>query len=410
MRKINITTNETMIYNSGESIKFKNLLNNGTYPFIIEYWIEDFFGNIYKTKFNTTNTNQKSWKTRISEQDRVLFIKSVVYPTCNDSNLLNNYAEKMFIVKSEDNDLAGSNDESTLEILEVDDKVKFGDTAGIKVSIYKGNTNKYSISLWVEDNGKKISETTKIHLYDKYSSYNGQLPVKIDSNCNKKLKDGGYDVVLKGLDKEDKEEIEIEGIKTSSCPKSSSTSSSSTSSKKSSSKKFSYDLKDFDKNIELGKEFKTQIIFDNNDNKDMDIKVWSYVYRGSKSYSGDREENKKEFILKGNSLHIIDLSNIVEEAEPGNYKFKVVVNKNNQKTNNEIKKDIVINEKSNKNEQIQTNLNNKNINAENLITANSVLMNNGLVYESTTEKAKNLIPIFLIILSIMINIVLIWKR
>ena len=171
---------------------------------------------------------------------------------------------------------------------------------------------------------------------------------------------------------------------------------------------------DFNENIELGKKFNTQIEFDNNNNKDIDIKVWSYVYRGSKSYSGDREKNKKEFILKANSLEIIELSNIVEEAEPGNYKFKVLLNKNNQKTNDEITKDIIITSNLDKNNIKTEKIDLKNVDENevisNKITSNIIMKNNNIVYESTTEKAKNLTPIFLIILLTILCIVLIWRR
>ena len=411
---INITTNETWVYEEGQSIQFETILNNETFPFIIQYWIEDFFGNIYKDPYNTTNTNQKSWKTNIEEQDRVLFIKSIVYPNCNDSYLSDNSAEKMFIVKSDYNGVIDDSKESILDIVEVDGNAKFGEAIGVKVYIYKGETSKYSISLWAEDNGKKISETTKIHMYDKYSSYHGQLPIKLDSNCDKKLKYGKYDVIIEGLDKEDKEKIEIDWIKSSACLESSTeTSSSSTQSEK-----FNFELKDFNANIETGKKFNTQVVFDNNNDVDMDIKIWSYIYRGSKSYSGDREENKKEFVLKANSLQVTELSNIVQEAEPGDYKFKVVVNKNNQKTNDELTEDIAVIDNLNKNNIKTKSIGVENINEnnpleteiKNQIANNALIGNYNLVYESTTEKAKNLAPIFLIILSVLLNIVLIWRR
>ena len=66
--KINITT-EQEIYTEGSSVGFYNNLNDESFPYIIEYRIEDFFGNIYKNRYNTTNTNKKSWKTNIAEQD-----------------------------------------------------------------------------------------------------------------------------------------------------------------------------------------------------------------------------------------------------------------------------------------------------------------------------------------------------
>ena len=59
-------------------------------------------------------------------------------------------------------------------------------------------------------------------------------------------------------------------------------------------------------------------MFDNNNNQDIDIKVWSYVYRGSKSYSGERKADMEEFVLKANSLQIVELQNTGEDAGSGN--------------------------------------------------------------------------------------------
>jgi len=213
---LNITIDKE-IYLEEESVKFNNNLNNDSLPFTIEYYIEDFFGNFYKNPYNTTNTNQKSWKTNIDEQDRVLFIKAKVYPLCNDTNLTDNSAEKRFIVKS---DPTSSNQagESKLEIIDSDDKAKFGEIVDVKISAYRGNTNKYSVSLYIADGSKKISEITKIHLSDgKYSSYYGRLPIQIKPNCDLKLENGKYEIVLEGLGEEVEEKIKIEGIETDLC-------------------------------------------------------------------------------------------------------------------------------------------------------------------------------------------------
>lgn len=405
----NLTLNITIdkeIYTEGESIKFYNNLNNEEFPFIIEYWIEDFFGNIYKNRYNTVNTNQKSWKTNIEEQDRVLFIKSIVYPNCNDSNSSDNYAEKMFIVKSESNETLENIEESSLEIIEVDDNVKFGDTADIKVNIYKSNTNKYSISLWVEDNGKKISEITKIHLYDKYSSYHGQLPIRLDSNCDLDLEDGKYDVVIEGLDKEDRKKMEIEGIKTSACSTSSTKTSSSTTSKK----KFEYELVDYPYNIKVGEESVVRVKVVNNDDEDYRIAVWSYVYRGSKPYSGDREQNKEVFTLSEDEARIIELKNIVLDAESGQYKLKVKVNKNNQKTDYEITKSITI-EDVQKEKKVDC-LEQKKMTAEESVwqLEDVPKFRPEIIYESSTYKVKKLIGYFIIGILTFLSIVLIWRR
>ncbi len=399
---LNITTDKE-IYIEGESVKFNHNLNNEEFPFVIEYWIEDFFDNIYKEKYNTTNTNQKSWKTDIEEQDRVLFIKSIVYPNCNDSNLLDNSAEKMFIVKSEYNeseDIVEKDEESSLEIVEVDDNVKFGDTLDVKVKIYKGNTNKYSISLWVEDGKKKISEVTKIHLYEKYSSYNGQLPIKLDNNCDLDLDDGEYDVVIEGLDKEDRKEIGIEGITTSLCPKTSSTK------KISSSKKFEYEVIDAPYFVNVGEEFISRLNIVNNDEEDYDIAIWSYVYRGSKCYSGDKEQNKEKFVLQAGEARIIELKNVVLDAESGPYNLKLKINKNNQKTDYEITKQITIEALP----KIETT---KTIEKKENITKKLSFQQSfrpQIIYESTTYKSKKLILYFIIAILTFLSVILIWRR
>ena len=72
-----------------------------------------------------------------------------------------------------------------------------------------------------------------------------------------------------------------------------------------------------------------------------DFSIWSYVYRGSKVYSDSRDANKINFTLFPEQSIIIELIDIVH-AEPGEYKLKIKLNKDNQKTNKEIKWDIEI--------------------------------------------------------------------
>jgi len=328
---------------------------------------------------------------------------------CNDTNSNNNFDTRIITIKGKPLREDSSIDIEKIFDLGSDKKAKFGQTIRIKLNAYKGNTNKNSVAIWIEDNkGKKLSKQSKGNLDLKYTNYSLTLPVQLKPNCDEDFDDDDYIIIARGLDSEDEEMVEIEDLTDSMCDVKI------IEAKPFSSKNFKFELNDFNENIEMNKKFNTKIMLDNNNNADIPIKVWSYIYRGSKSYSGDREENMKEFVLKGNSLHIIELSNIVKEAKPGNYKLKVLVNKNNQKTNNQITKDIIINNKiknnnlenlKNENTEIESNGN------ENIITANNVLMPNyGLVYQSSTEKTKSLVPVFLIILSILMNVVLIWKR
>jgi hypothetical protein len=396
------------IYENLESIKFHNKLNDESYPYTIEYWIEDLFGAVFKGKLNTTNTNQKTWKTDIKESDRVLFIKSRVFPKCNDANTSDNSAEKMFIVRS---DLKNSNkkEESVLEILGVDEDIKFGDVIGVKVKLYKGNTNKYAVSLRAEKNGKKVSKTTKMRLYGKYSSYDVEIPLKLDSNCNRKLEKGNYDLVVSGLGTVGRKKIEI-NENAELCQKTSSSANSNNS--KSNDKKFNFELKEFDDAVNAGADYKVKITFDNDGDKDMGIEVWSYIYRGSKSYTGGREDNKKGFVLKANSAQEVELINPVDEAAPGDYKLKVLVNKDGQKTNKEIIKNITIRGQKLEDSVSELGMSDRNIGQKDLasqMTGNAIV-NEETIYESNNEKAKSLILMMILVLSLIINVVLIVSR
>jgi len=221
---LHLNTNETIFYEHGQSIKFKPELNDKSFPFVIEYWIEDLFGNIVKPKINTTNTNQKSWKTNIKEQDRVLFLKAIAYPNCDDADLSGNAAEKMFIVKKDGSDSSlpptgQSAAESTLSITKISpESVSFGETLDAEVEIYKGATNKYSVSLWVEKDGKVISEKTKIHVKSKNIKYKFTVPILLDANCNEKIKDGDVQLVVEGLGLQEEKEFAIKGINEKLCP------------------------------------------------------------------------------------------------------------------------------------------------------------------------------------------------
>ena len=307
--------------------------------------IEDLNGKLireYKPFTNQSITKQRT-STRYTpnlEEGKSFFMDSNITVQCNDTNTKNDFDKRIITIKGKPLREDSSIDIEKVFDLGTDKKAKFGQIIRIKLNAYKGNTNKKSIAVWIEDDKRnKLSKQSKINLELKYTNYSLTLPVQIKPNCDEKFDNDDYTIIARGLDSEDEEEVEIEDLTDSMCEVKI------VEEKKFSSKKFKFDIQDFNENIEVGKKFNTKIMLDNNNDVDIPIKVWSYVYRGSKSYSGDREENKKEFILKANSLNVVELENMVEDAEPGNYKFKVLVNKNNQKTNNQITKDVVINNK-----------------------------------------------------------------
>jgi len=400
---INITTDKNF-YLDNESIKFHNNLNDKTFPYIIEYWVEDLFGNIYKKKYNTTNTNQKSYSPKISEQDLVLLIKNHVYALCNDSNISDNYAENMIIVKNTNPQFLSTEGNSSLEITKIydlgsDKKAKFGQTIRVKVDIYKGDTTKTSISIRIEDNnGNKLSKETKTNAYQKYMNYILTLPVQIKPNCGYDYEDGTYKLIIEGLGEMDSENIEIEGITKDLCEKTSIEKVTQTRGS------FTYALADAPNEVYSGEEFTVQIKLKNDDDEKHKATVWSYVYRGSKCYCTGREENQEEISISPEKEKIVTLKNKVIGAEPGNYKLKVKIIKDNQKTIRELTREIkVVGFAESSSQSFFQNQPSEETSLESTKYPN-------IVYESTNIKAKKLIPIFIIILLTILSAVLLWKR
>tara|TARA_Y100000310_G_scaffold118295_1_gene117158 strand:+ start:9289 stop:11532 length:2244 start_codon:yes stop_codon:yes gene_type:complete len=292
-------------------------------------------------------------------------------------------------------------------------KSKFGQTIRAKVNIWKGDDSKNSISLWVEDKkGHRISKYSKTSISTKYINYELALPVQIYPNCNENYEDGNYTLNIgwtSGYEIKDSYKFNIKGISNDVCVGENRP-------KQESAKKFIYELVSAPKEIEIGKEFETKVKLTNNDNKLHKIEIWSYIYRGSKSYSGEREENKKLLTIPKNNEIIETLKNKVKAAKPGDYKLRIMIIKDNQKTPYILTEDISIIGPSKENKTISTKLTGKaalNIIDQPLESQKTNLQPRtqpGLIYESTSSTSGKLIPYIVIFTSITLNIILISKR
>lgn len=290
---------EKIIYEN-EAIKFRHLLNNESFDFVIDYWIEDLFGEIVKAKRNTTNLNEKSYTPSGIEGDMTLLIKSNVSVNCTDTNLSNNYAEKMIVIKG-------------------DKKNSASDSSSSSDSENKKTTNSYSTSV--------IS-------------------------------------------------------------------------------KFNYEIISFPEEIVNGDEFEVKVKIES-DSENHFLALRSYIYRGSKHYS---EEAVEEVTLEAGKEIVVSLKNIVE-AEPGNYKLKVKIRKDELKTEYDLTENvtIIVGNKTLVNETIKTDTTSI---IENKIETNQTINISGprLVYTSKSTSAKSLVKYLIIGLLAVISIILIWKR
>jgi len=86
--------------------------------------------------------------------------------------------------------------------------------------------------------------------------------------------------------------------------------------------------------------FNNELII-NNDGKKHNFTIYSYIYKGSTTYSGERESNSKQITLEAGEKKTITLTNVIE-AENGDYKLKVKILKDNLKTARELTKEVSI--------------------------------------------------------------------
>src|SRR3989338_4108422 len=137
--------------------------------------------------------------------------------------IVNDNWQQTMPTPNEDNIDSSEVNSSNFTISEVydlgsDDKAKFGQIIRVKTEIYKGDSAKNSIQLWVEDEkGNRISKESKTNIYTRYADYSLTLPIQLIPNCDYNFEDDNYTIVMEGLDKTDTKAIRIDGITSSLC-------------------------------------------------------------------------------------------------------------------------------------------------------------------------------------------------
>ncbi|MEK6948745.1 MAG: lamin tail domain-containing protein, partial [Nanoarchaeota archaeon] len=242
--------------------------------------IEDFNGKIMQeyrffTEEEITTKRTSSKYSPNLEEGKSYILSSNLTVWCNDSNSENNFDIEIITIKGKPLE-----NNSFLKIAQVydlgnDEEAKFGDTIRIKISAYKGNTNKESISVWIEDEKNKISKESRTSLFFKYTNYSITIPIQIKPNCDEKFDNGEYSIIAEGLGIKGEKEIDVSGLASAMCDKKEDKKDNK------SLKKFDFKLIDFKEEIEIGREFKTDVLMNNNGDEKIPIKLWSYVYRGS---------------------------------------------------------------------------------------------------------------------------------
>lgn len=119
--------------------------------------------------------------------------------TSCDINPENNFVSEVFHIK----DSKTHQRNSEIKIKNIYDltnnKTLFGNSIRIALNIYKGDTDKKTIKLFIQKDNETITKQSKINLETKFSEIETTIPIQLPLNCNNKLENGTYDIIAKGL-------------------------------------------------------------------------------------------------------------------------------------------------------------------------------------------------------------------
>lgn len=369
--------------------------------------IVDSFGNevkSYKPWTNDSITTKKTstkYSPNLKAGSYILFANISV--GCEDENLQNNEAFSFFTIHGEKKEREQASELSILNILDLgsDKEASFGQVIRVRIEVYKGDTGKTSVSVWAEHKGERVTKQSKFSVEEKFIKTTYTVPLFLPPNCKGKLKDGTYDVVVEGLGEEEDEKLKISGITHSLCLSTNKNPSPSR-------KKMDFEiieLPDYQNKISK----LATIRVHNREDKTKKVDVWSYIYRGSKSYSGEREKNKKQIRLQPRSVSDITLANTPDVKQGGDYKIKFLFQQENRKTPDELTREIFI-EHSKQQDQVLAVTTPKTVDLnreESLAVAHPLTMPK-VVYESSAMGARKAVPLFFLFIIILLAVLMVW--
>ncbi|MBI1969945.1 hypothetical protein HYS48_04590 [Candidatus Woesearchaeota archaeon] len=328
---------DKLVYLNEEQVKILFDVTDESMPYSIEYWVEDLRGIIVKEKRNTSNTNAKYFTPEITESDKALQAKGKLYSECNNAG--RREAESIFTVLNNATQIKNSTSFIVIkEILLEENSTAFGKQFEILLEIYKGDTRKSVVEVFVVNQDKqKVSDVSKFSAREKFTVYEISLPMQMKQGCN----EGQHTLLAKGLDGIQEMPIFVEkGENCERTEKSEAVKEKQEEMEKPDTSPSLLRLVEGPSQAMVGKPFSVVVAIENPSDEARNFIVWSYIYRGSKSYSGEREGNKQETRVEAKSREEVELWNTVKDAKDGIYKIKVRALQERRKTPLEITNDI----------------------------------------------------------------------
>lgn len=341
------------VYNTS-LVDFDLFLNDTTCAGIahnatVSYAIQDLFGNTIKPFLNTTrefscsSTINRQWTAEdIAGSDAYNIIANITDTGCNDSDVENNKATKLIVVRGT---FFATRINNSVNITSVDvgadNEIKYGETARIELEVYRGNTSKYAVDVWVQDSNKtKLSEVTTINVNSKFTSYKFMVPILMKANCDRNFADDLYTIVADGLDSNTTKLINVKGVSSLACKtitigSVSADSGGSGVTPSGIGISLPYEAISYPDHIYVGQRFFVILRLFNNESAEKNFSVYSYVYRnntpvslgfGNGRWLGSWDANKRNIKLLPNESVIVNLESQIENTtEPGKYILNVRV-------------------------------------------------------------------------------------
>ncbi len=423
--KIEVLVNKTIFENKDE-FEFKmraSKIEGDSTNLTGEVNIYDLSGNEikeYKPWANEHSTNQKT-STKYSpslEEGKSYMITANLEVQCDDTNPNNNINQKIITIKGTPQ-TTSPQQPSSISIDKIYDlgkenRAKFGQMVSVGLIIYKGDTAKSAITALIEKGKDKISKQSKINVEKKFTEYKLTIPIQLKPNCDHEYDDGKYKVNVEGLDTSAEAEIKVEDINDDLCQ-------TETADKDSSDSGFYFELVNWPLEIKNNQEFEIKLRLTNNDKSAHEADIWSYIYRGSKSYSGEREGNLNHLNMGSRSSKEFNLKNIIREAEAGEYNLMVQFVKDNQKTPQKITEKIQVVKGEDEEQKVEVTEKEKTEKKEEKIELKeksnedySTILESKkqpkIIYESSTIKSSKLAIWFFMALLIIYATILTWRR
>ena len=405
---LNLSLNQTF-FQEGERLSYKIGISDESYPYIITYWIEDLAGRPIRDAVNTTNDNVRTWTTAIDESDRILFVcAALAEVACTDNTTDDNNVRAMLLVNGSHSSLAPSG-ESAIVIEEIyagtDGSAKFGEGIRARVRAYKADESASQLKAWIEKGDERATSVqTTFSIFQKFTETTITLPLQLKPNCNRALEDGTYTLVVEGFGRQARSDIRIGDVLSSFCDadKASPSEQPAPSSTK---KAVSYSLLASPVRAEASSVIESEVEITNTDDEDHTITLYSYAYLGSKSYSGEREANKRQVIVEAGAIKKVALKNQLSAMESGDYKYKIRLYKDSQKTPFEITTSLQVSGNAGETLPLSAAGNVAPSEAETKaeMEERTIRQEPRVVYLSSDKKAQRLIPfVFIITLSLMV--------